>query len=84
MGSWDWVYPPSLTHTYLHMVYLFIFLVAFTFLLMNFFVWLCHVACKILVSQPGIEPVLPAVEAQSPSHWTVRAVPLVAFKDGMV
>ena len=33
------------------------------------------VACGILVPRPGIEPVLPAVEAQSPNHWTTREVP---------
>ena len=29
----------------------------------------------ILVPQPGIEPMLPAVEARSPNHWTTREVP---------
>ena len=28
-----------------------------------------------LSSPPGIEPVLPAVEAWSPNHWTAREVP---------
>ena len=32
-------------------------------------------ACGILVPQPGIKPVLPAVEAQSLNHWTAREVP---------
>ena len=32
-------------------------------------------ACGILVHQPGIEPVPPAVEAWSPNHWTAREVP---------
>ena len=32
-------------------------------------------ACKILVPQPGIEPLPPAVEAQSLNHWTAREVP---------
>ena len=27
---------------------------------------------RILVPQPGIEPIPPAVEAQSPNHWTTR------------
>ena len=27
---------------------------------------------RILVSQSGIEPTLPPVKAQSPSHWTTR------------
>ena len=30
--------------------------------------------CGILVPRPGIEPVLPAVEAWSPTHWTTREV----------
>ena len=29
-------------------------------------------ACRIFVSQPGIEPVPPAVEAWSPNHWATR------------
>ena len=29
-------------------------------------------ACGVLVPQPGIELVSPAVEAQGPNHWTVR------------
>ena len=32
--------------------------------------------CGILVPQPGIEPLLPAVEAQSFNHWTAREVPI--------
>ena len=31
-------------------------------------------ACGISVPRPGIEPVLPAVEAQSANHWTTREV----------
>ena len=40
-----------------------------------FFLWLCCEVCGILVPQPGIEPMLPAVEAQSPKHWTAREFP---------
>ena len=40
-----------------------------------FFFWPCHMACKILVPQPGIEPVPPALEAGSPNLWTTREVP---------
>ena len=36
---------------------------------------LCHVACGILVPQPGIEPVPAALEAWSPNHWATREVP---------
>ena len=32
--------------------------------------------CGILVPRPGIEPLLPAVEAQSFNHWTAREVPI--------
>ena len=36
------------------------------------------VACGILVLRPGIEPAPPALEVQSPNHWTAREV-LVNF-----
>ena len=32
-------------------------------------------ACGILVPWPGIEPMLPGVEAQSPNHWATREDP---------
>ena len=32
-------------------------------------------ACGILVPEPGIESVPPAVEAQSLNHWTATEVP---------
>ena len=35
-----------------------------------------HTACRILVSKPGVEPMTPAGEAQSPNHKTAREVPL--------
>ena len=34
-------------------------------------------ACKILVPWPGIKPSLPAVDAQSPNHWTTREASLI-------
>ena len=40
-----------------------------------------HVACGILVLQPGIEPMPPALEAWSLNHWTAREeVPRHDFK----
>ena len=51
----------------------------FTFLIFkffNYFFWPCHVACGILVSQPGVEPMPPAVEVQSLNHWTAREGPV--------
>ena len=37
-----------------------------------FFFRLCHEARTALVTQPGIEPVPPAVEGRSLNHWTMR------------
>ena len=37
-----------------------------------FLIWPHRTACGILIPQPGMEPVLPAVEAWSLSHWTTR------------
>ena len=44
---------------------------------MIFFFRLRHVACGILVPQPRIEPVPPAVEARRLNHWTAREVPMM-------
>ena len=33
----------------------------------------------ILVPQPGIEPMPPEVEAQSPKHWISREFPILGF-----
>ena len=43
----------------------------FPFNIFIIYFWPCHVACGILVPEPGMEPVLPAVEAES-YHWTSR------------
>ena len=40
--------------------------------------WSCSLACRILVPQPGIKPVPPAVEMQHLNHWTAREVPMQA------
>ena len=40
-----------------------------------FFCWLHLMACRILVPQPGIQRMLPAVEVQSVNHWTPEKVP---------
>ena len=40
------------------------------------FFWPCH---RILLSQPSIKTVLPAVEVWSPNHWTVREFPPPSF-----
>ena len=37
--------------------------------------WPCHMACGILVPQPGIEPRPSAVRARSPNHWITREFP---------
>ena len=43
-----------------------------------FFFWPRSPACGILVPWPGIKPVPPAVEAQSPNQWTASEVPWVS------
>ena len=49
---------------------------AWLFLLNLFFFWWGSMTFRILVSQPGIEPVSPAVEAWSLNHWITREVPV--------
>ena len=44
-----------------------------------FFFWPCREACGILVTQPGIEHVPPAVEVWSLNHWIAREVPKSKF-----
>ena len=44
-----------------------------------FFFWLCHVARRILVPWPGIEPGSSAAEAQSPNHWTALMLGILFF-----
>ena len=51
------------------------FVPTFQFFLIFLFLWLHHVACRILVPWPGVEPGHPAVEAQSPNLWTTRELP---------
>ena len=75
------------THTYIY-VYIFYW---FCFLKKSwlkhswvlvfvFFFFLLHCAvCGLLVPQPGIKPMPPAVEAQFPNHWTSREVPRYFF-----
>ena len=46
------------------------------YLLLSGFFWPRSTACGILVPRPGMEPMPPAVEAQSPNHWTTREFPL--------
>lgn len=36
-------------------------------------------ACGIPVPGPGIKPIPPALESQSPKHWTTREVPKTFF-----
>ena len=40
----------------------------------GFLFWLHHMACGILVPQPGIKPMAPALEVQSLNPWTARKV----------
>ena len=43
--------------------------------------FLGHTVRYVELPQPGIEPVPPAVEAQSLNHWTTREVPIPLFKN---
>ena len=36
--------------------------------------WPCWVSCGLLVPQPRIKPMLPALETHSLNHWTMRKV----------
>ena len=68
-----------ITHTHLSLLSLgwpvnFVPIFQFFFFFFFFF-WLHNMACGIIVPWPGIEPVQPAVEAQSPNHWTTREFP---------
>ena len=50
--------------------------VSLLFLLHNYYYLFGCMACGILFSQPGIEPMPPAGEAQSPNHWAAKGIPL--------
>ena len=43
-------------------------------LCLNFFFFFGFAVCRILVSQPGIEPSPPALEVKNLNHWTAREV----------
>ena len=45
------------------------------------YLWPSHAACGILGPPPGIEPMAPAVEAQSLNPWTAREVPKLFFQE---
>ena len=49
-----------------------------------FFFWPCHEACRVLVPQPGTEPVFLALKAPSPNHWTVREFPMNTLKNKFI
>ena len=44
-----------------------------------FFFFFGHVACGILVTLPGVEPIPPSLEARSLNHWAARKSPLLQF-----
>ena len=55
-------------------------LLIFSFCFYTFFFLPCPIACGTLVSQPGIEPTPPAMEAQSLNkHWITREIPHTLF-----
>ena len=46
--------------------------------------WPCHVASGILVSQQGVEPTSPALEAQRLNHWMTREVPRAPILNNII
>ena len=46
-------------------------------LILIFIFWPCQVVCRILVSQPGLEPWRSAIKAGNPNHWTTREFPMI-------
>ena len=68
-------YLTSLPHlgTHCTIIYLIFFLQFDSFFF--FFFWPHWAACGLLAPRPGIKPRPPAVEAQSPNHWTTREFP---------
>ena len=58
-----------------------LFLILFYVFILFFFFFLPHHAVyRILISRPGIEPMPPAVKAQSLNHWTSREILLYFFR----
>ena len=55
------------------------YIYTFLFFKFLFYFWSHCMAWGILVPRPGIEPMPPAVEVQSPNHWTAREVPMHSF-----
>ena len=51
----------------------------FFFLNEKKFFWPHYMACGILISLPGIEPVPLAFEGWSLNHWTTKEVPELGF-----
>ena len=41
--------------------------------------WLCCMACRILIPQPGIKLRALAMEILNPNHWTAREFPTFRF-----
>ena len=60
------------------------FLFLNSFLCVYLFFWPCSMACEILVPQPGIEPLPPALEGWSLNHWTTREAPIHSFPDSFL
>ena len=57
------------------------FVLGFLFLFFSHFL-AAQLCFRILVPQPGIELMSPAVKVWNPNHWTAREVPLIFVFDG--
>ena len=66
-----------LTLKFHNKVFLFLKIIFLFLLLFMLFFLPCCAECGILVPQPGIKPVPPALKMQSLNHWTSRGVPRI-------
>jgi len=69
------IFSPYSSQSHIILVFWIFFCENYYFLNLVFIFWPQHVAFRILVPQPGIEPVSPEVEAQSLNHCATREVP---------
>ena len=67
------------TKKYLYSAIFLFFLSYILFYIIIIIIWLCCTTCGILLPQPGIEPVPPAVEMWSLNHRATKEVPTLPF-----
>ena len=68
-------YNPCPTLPSLSPIWVYVIMLDFCFLVFLRWFWTHRMACRILVPEPGIEPMPPAMEVWSPNHRTTREFP---------